>query len=382
MSTGTTDEQTIRPPGDAGGRDAWGARDARPRAATRSGRPLRAELGRLSRRRLVLALVALGLLALLAALTLVFLTHDQDLAGAHAKAVAAAAQQERDQATYRQQCLADPNIPQADKDAGACGPAGPTPVEPFFRDPRLRADVGLPLIAIGVAVGGALLAALIGATGVGADWSSRAMITLLTWEPRRLRLLGTRFAAIALFVGVLGVAVQALGLGLGALVVTTRGTWQPSGAAVAPDGAGGAADAGAQPGGLVPPAHFWRDLLSLELRGVALMVLAAVLAAAVTTLTRHTGGLLAIAFAWFAVAENAVRLLFADRGWPRWLVSQNIAAFLVPGGLTMPAGTSLSRTGQLVARTVLVSNLDALLYLGGLTGVALLLAAVAVRRDL
>ncbi len=112
---------------------------------------------------------------------------------------------------------ADPSIPQADKDNGACGPedAGAPTAQDLYQDPRLHADVGLPAIAIGVAVGGALVAALVGATGVGADWASRTIITLLTWEPRRIRLLARRHLAIALGVGAVGVVAQGVGLGLG-----------------------------------------------------------------------------------------------------------------------------------------------------------------------
>ncbi|KQX61612.1 ABC transporter permease subunit [Angustibacter sp. Root456] len=343
--------------------------DAAPRAATGRPHPLRSELGRLRHRRLVQLVVGLGFLALVAAMVIVFLTHNNDLAAARAKATVAAQQAASDQARYRQECLADPSIPQADKENGACGPEGGGPTaQDLYQDPRLRADVGLPAIAIGVAVGGALVAALIGATGVGADWSSRTIITLLTWEPRRIRLLARRHLAIALAVAAIGVVAQAIGLGLGALTVSTRGTWGQS-AGVA----------------LIGPAHFWRDLVSLEVRGVVLMVVVAVLAAALTTVTRHTGGTLGIAFAWFAVAENAVRIVFSQRGWARWLVTENVVAFLSPGGQQMMVGSPAAGSGSSMGpdeggRTVLVSNLDALLYLGVLTAVALVLAGVLLRR--
>jgi hypothetical protein len=345
--------------------------DPAPRAATERARPLLSEVTRLRHRRLVLAIVALGLVALLGALLVVFFTHSTDVEGARAEATEQAAQMSRDQAASRQQCLADPNIPDVDKQAGACGPEPGEP-QAFFRDPRLRADVGLPGIAIGVAVGGALMAALIGATAVGADWSSRALITLLTWEPRRLRLLGRRYAAVAAVVAVLGVVFQAIGLGGGALIVSTRGTWQAS----PPPSQD---DMYYQQPPLIGAGHLWRDLLSLQLRGVGLMVLVAILAAALTTVTRHTGGMLGIAFAWFAVVENAVRILFGSRGWPRWLLTENLAAYLTPGGQHMAVGTVV-RDGGLMQRTVLVSNLDALLYLGVVTAVAALLAGLLLRR--
>jgi len=292
---------------------------SRPRTATGDGSLLAAELGRLRRRRLVVTLLVLALAALFAAMAVVFGTHSTDLAGARAEAAQVARDQAAANEDFRRSCLQDRSVP-ADQKAGACNAGEAPPADAFFQDPRFVAERGLPEIAIGVGVVGALVTALIGATAVGADWSSRTIITLVTWEPRRLRLLGTRLLAVALVCLAAGAVAQLLALGLGALTASLRGTW----AAVGPDDAG-----------LVPHAHFWRDLLSLQLRGVVLMVLAGVLAASVTSMARHTGGLLGLLFAWFAVVENAVRVLGAERGWPRWLLTENILAFLLPGGRTM-----------------------------------------------
>jgi len=336
----------------------------RPRAATRKGSLLGAELGRLRRRRLVVTLLLLGLAVLLVGMAVTFGTHSTDLSDARAEATQAAQEQAAMNEDFEASCRQDPTVSEEDKDIACTAGDVPT-ADDLFEDPRFVAERGLPELAIGMAVVGALVAALVGATAVGADWSSRAMITLLTWEPRRLRLLGTRLAAIALVCAAAGVVAQLLVLGLGAVTAQLRGTW-----ATPP-----AAD---EIAGLVPHAHFWRDLLSLQLRGVVLMVLAAVLAASVTTVTRHTGGLLGLLFAWFAVAENAVRILGSDRGWPRWLLTENIVAFLLPGGQRM-ASTSEGPTGALQPET-LVSNLDALLYLGAVTAGAAVLAGVLLRR--
>lgn len=347
--------------------------DPRPRAATRRGQLLRAEIARLRHRRLIRLLAGLALLALLGAMTIMFFTHSRDLAGARAEAQATAQQANAEQARFYDECLKDPTIPDADKQAGACGPstAEPMPAEQFFQDPRLRADVGLPSIAIGVAAVGALVAGLIGATAVGADWSSRALLTLLTWEPRRLRLLGTRFAATAVVAAVIGLVAQAIGFGFGVLTVSLRGTWETS-----PTSNG---DVYVQPS-LIGPAHFWRDLVSLQVRGIGLVVLVALLAAAVTTLTRHTAAVLGIAFAWVAIVENAVRVLFSSRGWPRWLFTENVVAFLLPGGQQIVKGYDTQ--GQPLG-SVLVTNLDALLYLGAVTLAFAVLAGIFLqRRDL
>jgi hypothetical protein len=342
---------------------------ARPPAATGRGSLLAAELGRLRRRRLVLALVGLGLAALVVAMALVFVNYSTDFAGARAKAATQAQAQAEGQREAEAQCRQDPSVPEAER-AEACDFGDAPAAEDLYVDPRFFAETGLPVVVVAVGVAGALVAALVGATAVGADWSSRAILTLLTWEPRRLRLLGTRLLAIALGTAALGLLAQALALGLGALTVQLRGSWGAPPVPLGIEGDGGS---------FLPHAHFWRDLLSLQLRGVVLMVLAALLAASVTSITRHTGGLLGLMFAWFAVAENAVRALAGDRGWSRWLITENILAFLMPGGQRLPAGTRITAEG-LEPRTVLVSNLDALLYLGLLTAAAALLAGVLLRR--
>jgi hypothetical protein len=338
----------------------------RPLAASGPGHLLRAELGRLRRRRLVAVLLVVGAIGLLGSMALVYFTHSQDLAAARAKAQVQAQRDFTDQREFRQQCLADPRIPEADKANGACGPTEPDPTM-YFSDPRLRADSGLPNIAIGIAVAGALLMALVGATAVGADWSSRAIVTLITWEPRRLRLFGTRLLAVGLLAAAVGVVSQAVGLGLGALAVAQRGTWSHQ-----------RSSEGYSSNPVINATHFWRDLVSLQLRGVLLVVVAAVLAAAVVMLTRHTGALFGLAFAWFVLAENAVRALFATRGWPRWLLTENIIAFLLPGGQEMSTGGV--QFDQEPAKTVLVSNLDALAYLGILTAICVMAAAAVLRR--
>jgi ABC-2 type transport system permease protein len=342
--------------------------DSRPPAATGRGSLLAAELGRLRRRRLVVTFVVLGLVALVGAMAIVFATHSTDLAGARAEAAGIAQQEAAGLAEAEAGCRQDPP---PDTGLEGCDFGDPPTAEDFFRDPRFFADAGLPLVAMGIGVAGALVGILIGATAVGADWSSRTILTLLTWEPRRLRFLGSRLAAVALGTAALGVLAQALGLGLGTLTVHLRGAWSR------PPASSDAVDAAPA---LLPAAHFWRDLLSLQARCVVLMVLAAVLAASVTAIARHTAGLLGLLFVWFAVVETAVNVLAAARGWPRWLVGPNVLAFLMPGGMRMATGTRPAPNGGEETTTVLVSNLDALLYLGVLAAASVALAGMLLRR--
>ncbi len=342
-----------------------------PRAATGAGAPLRAELQRLRHRRLVVALLGFGLVLLLGAGAIVFATHGTDVAGARAKAQVEAQRAVVDQRAFREQCLADPTVPEADREA-ACGPADGFGLEAsaFYQDPRLFADQALPGFAFGVAIVGALLMGLVGATAVGADWSTRAVITLLTWQPRRLRWLGTRLTAVALLAAATGVVAQALGLGLGALLVATRGTF-----AATPTGPDSGGDA------VLDQAHFWRDLVLLQGRGVVLVVVFALLAACLATVTRSTGGFLGVALGWFVgveVAGQGLLVAYAP-GLAQWTLTQNAAGLLTPGGVPIFLGEQVVN-GSLQSTTRQLTNLAAFWHLGVFVLVAALAAGVLLRR--
>ena len=70
----------------------------------------------------------------------------------------------------------------------------------------------------------ALLGALLGASLGGADWTNNTMTTLLTWEPRRIRVFLTRALVVALVVGVVTVLLQVIFSAVYALVTATVGT--------------------------------------------------------------------------------------------------------------------------------------------------------------
>lgn len=69
-----------------------------------------------------------------------------------------------------------------------------------------------------------LLGVLLGASLGGADWTSNTMQTLLTWEPRRVRVFLVRAFVIAVCVFVITVFLQVVFVGVDALVATTRGS--------------------------------------------------------------------------------------------------------------------------------------------------------------
>ncbi|MEX0650876.1 MAG: hypothetical protein WD186_02475, partial [Actinomycetota bacterium] len=67
----------------------------------------------------------------------------------------------------------------------------------FLREQSLRLS-GLPEILQGSAFIAILIGLVIGASSVGASWQSGTMTTILTWEPRRVRVFLVRAAIVAL----------------------------------------------------------------------------------------------------------------------------------------------------------------------------------------
>lgn len=141
-----------------------------------------------------------------------------------------------------------------------------------------------------------------GASMVGADWRFGTMSTLLTWEPRRVRLAVARFTAVFVLAFAIGLALQAL-LVAGMLP------------AFLAHGITEGADAG------------WvGSLVSGMVRMQLLVGFAALLGAAVAMLGRNTAAALGAGFAYMIVGENIVR---AWKPWLRpWLLAENAYIFL------------------------------------------------------
>ncbi|NUR73050.1 MAG: ABC transporter permease subunit [Hamadaea sp.] len=80
----------------------------------------------------------------------------------------------------------------------------------------------------------AFVALVIGASSIGAEWSSGSMMNLLTWQPRRVRVLGTKLGVLlavtafwSLVVGALWTAAMwATAVFRGTTAGMTSGTWQ------------------------------------------------------------------------------------------------------------------------------------------------------------
>lgn len=124
-----------------------------------------------------------------------------------------------------------------------------------------------------------------GAAVAGSEWRAGTVTTVLTWEPRRVRLNLARTFACGIIATAVAVALQVIFLAC----------FVP---AVFANGSTGGVDA-----------DWWVALSAVIARTALLTGIAAMLAVALATLGRNTAFALAAVFAWFAVIENLIRNL-------------------------------------------------------------------------
>jgi ABC-2 type transport system permease protein len=174
----------------------------------------------------------------------------------------------------------------------------------------------LPTILRGVSFIAILIGLVIGASSVGASWQSGTMTTILTWEPRRVRVALVRAAVVsvtvfALVAILLGVFVAAFWLAASLRGVTTT-----------PDGWGA-------------------EVAGVVIRVSALAAAASIIGGAIAMVGRNTAAALGGVFVYLTVFEGVLRGLRPGLG--RYLLGDNIAAVLSPDGLRIE-GTILTPT--------------------------------------
>ena len=197
---------------------------------------------------------------------------------------------------------------------------------------------GLPDILRGTSFIVFVIGLVIGASSVGADWQQGTMATLLTWEPRRVRVFVTRAIVVTCFVFVLAVfLLAALSLMFAAGAALRGGTGET--------GSG-----------------WFSDVVGTIVRiGVASAVGAA-LALAIGMVGRNTAAALGVVFGYLAIAESLLRALIpkiSDQ-----LLSTNVVVFI-----DGHAGTS--ETGSVI--TVGRASITMAVYAGVLLLIALVL---------
>jgi hypothetical protein len=321
------------------------------------GRLLRTEFHRFRCRRFIQVLLGLALLGWLAAVVIGLTSFgtpgDADVAAAEQRIEQEVALNEE----FREQCLAQ----EAETDQQFC----PPPLEPG--DLRVEDYVSKEPFDLGSAgEGGALgfgavaavLAFLVGATWIGAEWSTRSLVALLFWETRRLRVMGSKVAVLVVCAALFGVAAQAAWLAMAGILEAVVGGEDPL-----PDG-------------------FWRGLLATQGRSVLLTVLAALAGYGLANLTRNTGAALGVGFVYFAIVETAIRILRPT--WEPWLLSNNAVALIFPGGLPIPIRDgSVGPDGFGGGTEYLLGNLQAGLWLSAVTATVLAVGVVLfARRDI
>ncbi len=318
---------------------------------------LRAELHRFRARRFIQLLLALSVLGFLAGSVVAYTQFSRPTPALLAEARQAMQEEIRLSEENRQQCLSDPSIPDAEREM-ACGPpASEQGMElQWFLDkqPFALAEY-LPDGVLGGAVATSALLFVIGATYVGAEWSTRSMVALLFWQPRRLKVLGVKAAVLAAAALVLAVLAQAAWTGTALLLAETRGTTDV-------------------------PRGFWANVLEVQARGALLVVLMGLLGFGIANLLRNTGAALGVAFAYFVVLENGVRGLY-PRG-AQWLLTENAMALLQTRGhdIMIWDDLELDRSGEMVPTVIHLSNVHGGLVVGGVTAAVLGVGVYLFRR--
>jgi hypothetical protein len=273
-------------------------------------RLLGVEFHRLRRRRLF-RLLLLGLfLTLVAIIVGNAILSSRNLTAAHAKAAREAreALQGGPPPFFKTGCSSQPKMVIAPPGSQP----GPDPNNPcifyspnaqqFYVDPRFHfADNATNLVTTAVALA-SILGFVMGTGFIGAEWTAGTFPLLLTWEPRRLRVLFAKLAVVMATFVVIGAASTLIILAGGWLVAATRGTTA----------------------GMTT--HAWHQVLWYSLRGLPLIALLTGAGAAIAGLTRHTSAALVGAIGYLVIFEITLRRLHPQ--WVRWLLTTNAGALL------------------------------------------------------
>jgi ABC-2 type transport system permease protein len=181
-------------------------------------------------------------------------------------------------------------------------------VEPKLEDfgkPKTIFAEAIPDLLLGSAYLLAFAAFLIGASFLGAEFSSGAISNWLTFEPRRLRVYGSKLLALAIGAIPLAVVVLAIVLGGTFLIIDHLGTTAGTTGKV------------------------WGDLTATAGRAVLLSAAAGALGGVVGLLLRHTAAAIGVAMGYVVLVE-AVFGGFLTKAQP-WLVRVNFDAWVKHG---------------------------------------------------
>jgi hypothetical protein len=265
-------------------------------------RLLRAELARLFGRRFTKIMLAVVVLLLLIVGGGLAATSHKHTAQSRVQALAQIQQMRDQQAVYQAQLQRDCEAFQRDPASAPEGPKFPPGFDcstiadannfvPTDQDVTnfqphqlvFRTDADQTLAIVGFIL--ALLAFAVGASFVGAEWSSGGMMNLLLWRPRRVPLLLGKLTTLLLGMLGTGIVLSAAWLAGVFAIASTRG------------------DASHITNGLLT------SLALTDARALTLMLAAAVLGFCVASLGRNTATALGIAIGYVVVLEIGTRIM-------------------------------------------------------------------------
>ncbi len=289
---------------------------------------VRAELLRFISRRLFRAIGAIAVLLVLVSVVISFLqsSNDPDAGLEAARRDVAACEASRGQ-------FEGEKFPTEQPESGFFCPT----VEDLAGQYDKRFDYvdTMPDVSRLIAVALFVLSFVVGASFMGAEWGSGAMTTLLTWEPRRGRVLVAKVIAGTLLMAAASVLLLALIAVVYLPVASLRGTTRGLDGSV------------------------WWTLFGVWARGAGLAMFGSAVAMAISTITRNTAGAVGVAFGYGVILDPLLGVI--RRGaYIEWLLQYNIARFL--GFVDLPQRQPDVSTGFVQTQEALGISRPAILF--------------------
>ena len=193
--------------------------------------------------------------------------------------------------------------------------------------------VGLPDVLMGTSLVLVSVAWVLGASAIGADWHAGHVTTILTWEPRRGRVMFAKIVASLTSLFIVSLTIQAL-----------------LGAALAVAAAGAGSTTGAD-------AAWLAESAGVALRVALLSTIFAGFGFGLASAGRNTAVALGVGFGYLVIVENLVRGLRPQ--WTPWLLTDNAGLFIVDSPIDFPmlgrstvgAGLYLAAVGAVLLLT-------------------------------
>ena len=311
------------------------------------GRLVGTEFRRLIARRFTRVLLGVCVIGYLIAVAFLYQSHAKPTAADYAQATAQRDGQIKEYAASVAQCIAAPGG--SEETCGSVPTASDFPVDQYLQNTPFRpGQVPDYTVAVGVAV--ALAGFALGATFIGAEWSSRNVVAWLFYEPRRIRLLGAKLLAVSGAVLVLSAVAQVI------WALTAR--WLLAARGLPVSSLGDRA------------ADFWTNVDGIQLRTALLVLPTLWLGFGIANLIRNTAAAMGMAFVYFVVLENVIRAI--NPALQPYLFTTGATAWVSHGGVTVNGALVYNQEqGFVMPEQIHVSNLAGAVTLLVYAGVVL-----------